>query len=86
MWKCDRRIWKGKDGKFYEDGDERARVLALVPGDEVRDKPQVEPLAGEKKAKSPGENKALKPGENKGGKKDSPDPFPASGDEEDAED
>ena len=81
MWKCDRRIWRGKNGKLYEDGDPRGWEWVAAAGDELESKPSVE------KSLHPAEDKSLKPSENKGGKFgkkiEIPEPFPPLDGDED---
>ena len=88
MWKCDRKIWRGKGGKLYEDGDPRAQVLVATPGDELESKPSVEKLLVDpsSKALKKSEDKAVKPSEDKGRKasKEAPEPFPQLEDEDEA--
>ena len=99
MWKCDRRIWRGKNGKLYEDGDPRGWELVAAAGDELESKPTVEkslvdPSRDERsgaqssrKSLHPAEDKSLKPSENKGGKSgkkiEIPEPFPPLDGDED---
>ena len=97
-WKCDRRIWRGKNGKLYEDGDPRGWELVAALGDELESKPSVEKSLKltEDKAQKPSEDKSLKPTEDKaqkpsedksvkaGKNKEVPEPFPPL-DEEDTD-
>lgn len=72
MWKCDRNLWRGNNGKIYEDGDPHAAFLMATPGMVLESKPVIEGESkalkpAEDKAIAPDEDKAVKPAENKSG-------------------